>query len=101
MNRYAISREAEADLDAIYDYVLESSGHVAAQGLHDEFLTAFHKVAEHPGFGHRHHEITDSRVRVWSVHSYLIIYSPESKPLAIARIVHGARDIALLNIHIA
>ena len=32
-------------------------------------------------------------VRFWSVYSYLIVYKPDSKPLKVIRVLHGARDV--------
>jgi antitoxin ParD1/3/4/toxin ParE1/3/4 len=33
-------------------------------------------------------------VKFWPVYSYLIVYSPDTRPLEIVRVLHGARDIA-------
>lgn len=46
--------------------------------------------------GHRRAEIRDERYRVWSVHSYLIIYRPDTSPLNVVRIVSGYRDLKQL-----
>jgi plasmid stabilization system protein ParE len=34
----------------------------------------------------------DPAIRFWPVHGYLIGYLPDTHPLSIARILHGARD---------
>jgi len=31
-----------------------------------------------------------------SVYSYLVVYDPESRPLTIVAVLHGARDVAHL-----
>jgi antitoxin ParD1/3/4/toxin ParE1/3/4 len=55
---------------------------------------AFRKLADMPGIGHFREDLLDQRYRFWSVHSYLIVYRWETKPLEIISIVHGARDLA-------
>ena len=70
--------------------------HLLADKLRDEFYDAFNGLADMPGKGHTRDEIADSRHRVWSVHSYLIIYRPETRPLQIVSVVHGARDLRAL-----
>lgn len=43
--------------------------------------------------GHRRPELTQAEeVRFFPVFSYLIVYLPESRPLSILRVLHGARD---------
>lgn len=97
MNRYRLSTTAVEDLDGILDYVSTDSGLDAALGLHGDFARAFQLLADHPGVGHRHAHIADKRTRVWTVHSYLIIYWPKDVPLGIARIVHGHRDMRTIE----
>jgi antitoxin ParD1/3/4/toxin ParE1/3/4 len=43
--------------------------------------------------GHLREDLTDEPVRFWSVYSYVIVYDPETQPLQILRILHGARDV--------
>lgn len=47
-----------------------------------------------PGLGHFREDLLDQRYRFWAIHSYLIVYRWETKPLEIISIVHGARDLA-------
>ena len=39
---------------------------------------------------------TDWPLKFWSVYSYLVVYDPESQPLTIVAVLHGARDIERL-----
>ena len=41
-------------------------------------------------------DLADETLRVWTVHSYLMIYRPETRPLQIVRVLSGYRDIATL-----
>lgn len=53
-----------------------------------------HRLAEHPGLGHLREDLADEALRVWTVHSYLVIDRPDTQPLQVARVLSGSRDIA-------
>ena len=50
-------------------------------------------VAKNPALGHVREDLTDEPVRFWLVFSYLIVYDPSRKPVEIARVLHGKRDV--------
>jgi plasmid stabilization system protein ParE len=54
------------------------------------------RLADLPGLGHVRDDLIDETLRVWTVHSYLVIYRPETRPLQIVRVLSGYRDIATL-----
>jgi len=45
-----------------------------------------------PGIGHSRTDVEDPRYRFWRIHSYIIAYRIDTKPITIARVLHGARD---------
>ena len=94
--RFFLSAPASLDLDEILTYVLDGSGQDRAQQVADGLEEAFQKLADAPGLGHRREDLTSSPVLFFTVWSYLIIYKPNTKPLEVARVVHGARDIESL-----
>jgi plasmid stabilization system protein ParE len=53
-------------------------------------------IAKRPGLGHWRRDLTSEPVKFFAVYSYLIVYRPDSKPLQVAAILHGRRDIAEL-----
>jgi antitoxin ParD1/3/4/toxin ParE1/3/4 len=53
-------------------------------------------LARSPAAGHWRKDLTDESVKFFPVYSYLIVYRPETKPLQIAAILHGYRDIEAL-----
>ena len=61
-----------------------------------EIAKAFWFLAATPGAGHRREDLTDEPVKFWSVFSYLIVYDPESRPIGIARVLHGMRDLGAI-----
>jgi hypothetical protein len=56
-----------------------------------------HQLAELPGPGHVRDDLVDETLRVWTVHSYLVTYRPETRPLQIVLVLSGYRDIATLS----
>jgi len=92
MRSATFSPEAKADLDDIYETVKES-GAVFARRIAIQLRDASRRLAEMPGMGHRREEITDPMLRIWPVHSWLIIYRPIEDGVEIVRIIHGARDV--------
>lgn len=67
--------------------------------MRDAIYDAVGKLAERPGIGHTREDLTDRPVKFWSVYSYLLVYDPESRPLTIIAVLHGARDVAELLKH--
>ena len=37
--------------------------------------------------------ITDEPMKFWRVFSCLIVYDPDTRPIGIARVLHGSRDL--------
>ena len=93
MSRYVLSKEAQADLRDIRDYIAKDSLR-AAQRVLSEFTEAFRGLSQMPRKGHVREDLTARKdVRFWPVYSYLVIYRPDKKPLEIVAILHGMRDV--------
>jgi len=54
---------------------------------------AFSLLASHPEAGHLRQDLTSLPVKFWSVFSYLIVYDPAARPIAIVRVLDGRRDV--------
>jgi antitoxin ParD1/3/4/toxin ParE1/3/4 len=59
-------------------------------------VAALDTLAASPGIGWQRERLTGPGIRWWRVHSYLLVYDPESKPLRVIRVLHGARDLERL-----
>ena len=94
MSRYVVTRAAWRDLIGIWEWIAEDDIDAADQVL-DDLFAACDRLAEFPLIGHGRAEL-GANVRVWPVHSYLIAYLPETKPLQIVRFVSGYRDLLAL-----
>lgn len=93
MSGYLVTLAADADLEEIWQYVCEESGESRANALEDQLHAAMHRVGASPGLGHLRHDLADEALRFWSVHKFLIVYRPETRPVQIVRVLHGARDV--------
>ena len=89
------SPAARLDLLEIWEYIARDNLD-AADRVEREIQQAVSMLARNPGLGHCRRDLTSKPVRFWPVHSYLIIYLPDSRPLEIVRILSGYRDIAEL-----
>ena len=95
MPGFVLSHEAIADLRDIYEYIAAKDS-AAARRVLEDLRTAMHRLADHPGLGHLRDDLADEALRVWTVHSYLVIYRPDARPLQVVRVLSGYRDIAVL-----
>ncbi|MEE9293711.1 MAG: type II toxin-antitoxin system RelE/ParE family toxin [Phycisphaerae bacterium] len=92
MSQYLLTPEAVDDLNAVEEYLSQRSPGVAGRVL-AELREAMRRLAGMPGIGHLREDLADEPLRFWTVYSYLIVYRPETKPLQIIRVLHGARDV--------
>jgi plasmid stabilization system protein ParE len=53
-------------------------------------------LAESPEAGHHRKDLVGEDVKFFPVYSYLIVYRPSTKPLQIASILRGRRDVEQL-----
>lgn len=92
MNTFVLGREAEADINDLWDYVADDSVD-AADRIVAALFDAFEELAQFPAMGHKREDVTTLAVRFWPVGNYLIVYRPESDPIQVVAVVHGKRDV--------
>jgi antitoxin ParD1/3/4/toxin ParE1/3/4 len=95
LSKYVLTRRAQVDVQRIWNYIAEDDLD-AADKVRDALRGAMRKLADMPGMGHERREVKNRRYRFWSVYSYLIAYFPDTKPLQIVRVVHGAQNLKRL-----
>jgi antitoxin ParD1/3/4/toxin ParE1/3/4 len=94
MSEWEFSPEAKGDLQEIWVYIAQDNPD-AADKLEADIYDACDRLAKNPRLGHKRRDLTDGPVLFLSVRQYyMVIYLPESKPLKIVRILHGARDVS-------
>ena len=91
MKPYRLTSAAKLDLAEIHEYIRYDSPQ-AARRVVLRIRQAAQRLAEFPAIGHVREDLTDRSFRFWPVYAYLIVYRPDSQPLEIVRILHGARD---------
>lgn len=96
MSGYLLTPAADTDLEEIWQHVNGSGGAARANALDDEPHAALQRLGEFPDIGRPRDDLADERLRVWAVFSFLIVYRPETRPVQIIRVLHGARDIQAL-----
>jgi plasmid stabilization system protein ParE len=98
MSRYKFTPQATDDLIDIWSFIARDNPD-AADRVEAAVFRACDLLAESPFVGRMRKDVTPLHLRFWVVHpypNYLIVYDPESKPLQIIRILHGARDLPSL-----
>jgi antitoxin ParD1/3/4/toxin ParE1/3/4 len=94
--RYVLAPQAALDLFEIWYYIKEQASVTMADRVESTVRERIAFLAETPGAGHHRKDLTGENVKFFPVYSYLIVYRPETKPLQIASIIHGRRDVAQL-----
>ena len=97
MTRFRLTRVAETDLEDLVRHIEHESGPERARAVLADLLEAALLVADAPGAGHPRPDLTEAPVRFWSVHRFLVVYRPETRPVEIVRILHGARSPGVLG----
>lgn len=92
---YLLSAPATADLEEIHHWIARDDPAAAVNVLID-LRDAMQRLATMPGLGHARDDLADETLRVWTVHSYLVIYRPNTQPLQVVRVLSGYRDIGAL-----
>ena len=92
-SRYILSPRAAADLVEIWTYIKDNAGRELADRVSSTIREKFVFLSLNPAVGHRRENLTDQNVGFFPVYSYLIVYRAETKPLQIASILHGRRDV--------
>ena len=92
--RYILAPQAARDIVAISRYLKNESSEETADRVVSVIRSKFVYLADFPTGGHWRRDLTTAEVRFFSVHSYLIVYQPDTKPLQIVAILHSHRDLA-------
>ena len=89
MNGLRISRDAQRDIDEIWDYIAADSPR-AAEELSAEFAMNFERLRETPLLGQAREDLL-TKLRFFPVGKYLIFYLTLSDQIEVLRVIHGAR----------
>jgi plasmid stabilization system protein ParE len=97
MSRIVFSEAARADRSEITAYTVERFGLGQARRLRDQLEAALNNLAETPLIGFTHAEL-DPPGRSFRyfvlLKSFIVVYEPADDGLRVARLLHGARNLA-------
>jgi len=94
MTKVFFAPAAEADLEAIHDYIAAENP-IAAAGLVTRLEDLAARLADAPGMGRARPELSPT-LRSFPLGSYLLFYRPSDNGIEIVRVLHGGRDIPAL-----
>ncbi len=94
MKRYRVTPAATADLEGITAFLARQCPPEITLRVLMRVRAEIKRAARNPGIGRARTDLADETLRVWSAHSYLILYRPGTRPVEIVRVIHGARDLA-------
>ena len=89
MKRFVLTRLAKDDLHQIKNHLAARAGPAIARRVIKEIHSAMDA-------GHVREDLTNRPLKFWAVFSYLIVYTPSSRPIRVVRVLHGAQDVAHL-----
>jgi plasmid stabilization system protein ParE len=92
MSSFILTRKAFNDIVEIVVHIADQSPE-AALHVEADLYEAMDKLADMPGMGHLRDDLTSEPLRFWRVHSYLILYTPDTRPVEIVRVLSSSRDI--------
>ena len=91
MSSYILAPLARQDLEQIWDRIAEDDFDTADRVV-EEIRTAILRLSARPLIGHVRRDLAPPHFRFWPIYSYLIIYRPDTSPLEVVRVWHGAQD---------
>jgi len=91
MNSYRVLKDAERDLDGIFEYWAERASVGAAERLIDAITERFWILGEHPEAGYACTNVARG-VRCFPAGRYLVYYRKARRGVEILHVFHGARE---------
>ncbi len=93
MIKYVLADAARCDLIEIRRYLDEHAGPMIANGVLADVREAIRTIAKNPGIGHQREDLTRHNVLFWPIHSYFVLYDPDSRPLSVLGVLHSSRNL--------
>ena len=94
MARLIVSRETQADLDELLDYLDREAGRPVALRYGERFRSAFRHLMDFPATEARRPRL-DADMRIWVVAPYVTFYrfTDADDTVRVVRILHGRRHV--------
>jgi len=91
MSGYRFHPEAEADLDANWEFIAEDSLE-AADRMIDAIEATIEALVPFPHQGHRRPDLTGRPLCFTTTGNYLMAYAPDKRPIRVVAVMHGRRS---------
>jgi len=98
MSTYVLTPLARSDIFEIWSYIADDSEEIADR-VERAIYDACSLLSEGPNRGHFRSDITDRKVRFWSLTrypNYVIVYRPDTTPIQVIGVLHGRRNLSRL-----
>lgn len=93
---FILSVPASRDTDEILEYILNADGPERALHVMNHLYEGLRRISDSRQVGHRREDLTSAPVLFYRVWSFMVVYNPDSEPVEIIRVLHGARDLKTL-----
>lgn len=90
-NRYYLSNQALADLNAIWDFGAEHWGRDKANRYATDIHDMCHFIADHLGLGKKRDDILEG-LKSYAVGSHVLFYIEQDQVIYVSRILHKSMD---------
>ena len=87
-----LSRDAESDLDAMFEWIAVDSGVDRAEAILQRIDETLGLLADRPRIGRVRRDL-DGSPRTFAVWPWVIVYEPSSTGIVVWRIIDGRRDL--------
>ena len=91
MGRYTIAPEAKQDIKGIYRHIARDN-RTGAVHVRQTLSKTFRLLAQEPLLGELRSDLAED-LRIFCVGNYMVLYYPTDRGVAVAQVVHGARDL--------
>ena len=95
MNRFVLSEQAQTDFLQAFEFVASYSTRAVLK-WEARMLDALRHLGQWPKTGKLRAEFGPPPHRFWIVEDYILIYNPETNPVTIVAILHGAQELSAL-----
>lgn len=93
---FELSEEATKDISEIWQYIAAHNEQEADQ-IEEEIRSTSASLGRRPLSGHLRTDLTDRKVRFWTLpryRNYTIVYRVDVAPIRIIAVLHGKRNIS-------
>jgi plasmid stabilization system protein ParE len=90
---FALRKKAQKDIKKIWEWAADQYGEPRADRLVGAIYDDCLMLANMPGIGHKRPDLSRRNSLFWTIGDYYLIYTPDTSPLEIDRVIHTSRDV--------